>query len=234
MRLIQQVTNLIAPPVCVLCGGDGQHGEEPWGLDLCRHCEAACPRAGAEPGPFAGSFCLFRYEDPVDLLIQRLKFQHELACARVLGTLFAQAWRAADRLLPQCLIPMPLHDSRYRERGFCQTSELACHIARRLRAPGGGALPVRRDLLRRLRATRAQSALSAAERVANLGGAFGCRAGRAPPRHVALLDDVLTTGNTARAAIAALRAGGVERVELWCCARAQRLDAAGGPDGPIC
>lgn len=232
MLLIQRVTHLIAPPVCVLCGGRGQSLDEPWGLDLCLYCEQACHRAGPEPPPFDTAFCLFRYEDPVDHMVVRLKFQHDLAQARVLGTLFARARRGAAAPLPECLVPMPLHRSRYLERGFCQATLLGRHIARRLRTPSGHVLPLRPDLLRRARATRAQSGLAAAERARNLAGAFVCDPASPPPRYVALLDDVLTTGHTARAAIAALRAGGVQRVELWAIARAPLRNVPGGaPEG---
>jgi ComF family protein len=223
MPLLQRLAHHIAPPVCVLCGGAGQSLDETWGLDLCIHCEQACPRAAPEPPPWQDAFCLFRYEDPVDLMIQRLKFQRDIAQARVLGTLFARAHRASGRALPDCIVPMPLHRLRYVERGFCQTTLIAGHIARRLRRPGGARLPVRGDLLQRVRATRAQSGLTAVERAQNLAGAFGCRPGTVP-RHVALLDDVFTTGHTARAAMGVLRAAGVQRVDLWCCARALRLD----------
>ena len=224
MRMLQTLAHLIAPPVCLLCGGEGQPGQETWGLDLCRHCEAACPPADPEPPPFETAFCLFRYEDPVDQIIVRLKFQHDIAAARVLGTLLARAYAASGRPLPECLVPMPLHAARYRERGFCQTSLVAQHAARRLRHPAGHALPLRPKLLQRVRGALAQSSLGAGERARNLLGAFRCPPVPRPPRHVALLDDVLTTGSTALAAIAALRAGGVERVDLWCCARTLRED----------
>ncbi|MET0282229.1 MAG: ComF family protein [Steroidobacteraceae bacterium] len=226
--MAQQLAGCLAPPVCALCGGPGQWLDEPWGLDLCIHCEAACRRAPVEPLPFDAAFCLFQYRDPVDQMITRLKFQHELSFARVLGTLFARARRAADLPMPECLVPMPLHRGRYRERGFCQTTELARHIAWRLRDARGRRLPIRTGLLTRVRATSAQSGLSAADRGRNLLGAFAANAQGRPPRHVALLDDVLTTGHTATAAAAALRAIGVARVEIWCCARALRDNA--GPD----
>jgi ComF family protein len=228
MRLLHRLAFQIAPPVCILCGGAGQDGEEIWGLDLCRHCEEACPRAAPEPPPLHRTFCLFRYEDPVDQMIQRLKFHRDIAQARVLGTLFARAYRASGRPLPECVVPMPLHLSRYRERGFCQTTLIAGHIAHRLRGRSGAPLPLRPQLLRRVRATRAQSGLSAAERAGNLRGAFACEPAWHPPCHVALLDDVLTTGHTAAAATAALLAAGVSLVDLWCCARAY---ARGNMDG---
>src|SRR5690606_19812149 len=190
------------------------------------HCEAACPRAGAEPPPFDTAFCLFRYEDPVDQMIVRLKFHRDIAAARVLGTLLARAYQASGRALPQCLVPVPLHASRFRERGFCQTSLIAGHAARRLRLSSGRPLPVRPELLQRVQAGRAQSRLLAHERARNLHGAFRSPALRQSPRHIALLDDVLTTGNTALAATTALRLAGVERVDLWCCARTLRQDGA--------
>jgi ComF family protein len=218
-RTVQHLAAVVAAPCCALCGGRGQWLDEPWGLDLCRHCDEACPRWTPAPLPFDAAFCLFLYQHPVDLMVTRLKFQGDLAFARVLGTMFARAFIATGGTLPDCIIPLPLHRSRLRERGFCQTTEIARHIGNRLRADGR-ALPVREDLLHRRRATRAQSGLSAAERADNLRDAFVAKHGSRMPRHVALLDDVLTTGHTATAAVEALRAAGVARIQVWCCARA--------------
>lgn len=224
--MLRRYAAQLAPPCCALCGARGQWLDEPWGLDLCHACEQACPRWLPEPLPFDAALCLFRYEHPVDRMITGLKFHGELVFARVLGTLFARAHRASGAQLPECIVPMPLHRARYRERGFCQTTEIARHAARRLRDARGCRVAVRTDLLQRVRATRAQSGLTAAERAANLRDAFEV-CSRHVPQHVALLDDVLTTGHTALAAAASLRAAGVERIEVWCCARAQRHDAPG-------
>ena len=218
------LASVLAPPRCALCGGVGQWLDEPWGLDLCSYCELACARWQGQPLGMDTAFCLFRYEPPVDQMIARLKFHEELVFARVFGTLFARAWLEARCELPECIVPLPLHRARYRERGFCQTTEVARHIARRLHDAQGRRIAVRSDLLRRVRATRAQSGLGAGERAANLRGAFAVSAATNMPRHVALLDDVLTTGNTAKAAITALRDAGVAQVELWCCAHAPRYD----------
>ncbi len=186
----------------------------------------ACRPWQREDLPFDAIFCLFRYRHPVDQMITRLKFHGDLAFARVLGTLFARARRDTGQPLPECIVPMPLHRQRYRERGFCQTTELARHIAPRLRDARGRRLPLRADLLRRVRATPPQSGLPAEERAHNLQGAFAVPAHAPLPRHVALLDDVMTTGHTAMAAAAALKAGGIAEVEIWCCARALRDNAA--------
>lgn len=226
LTMNRALAGLLAPPVCALCGGRGQWLDEPWGLDLCRYCDGASPRWQDEPLPFDAAFCLFRYRHPVDLMITGLKFHGDLALARVLGTLLARALRAAGDELPECIVPLPLHRSRYRERGFCQTTEIARHLAPRLRLASGARMRVRAELLRRVRATRAQSGLSASERSHNLAGAFAVPGNAPLPAHVALLDDVMTTGHTALAAVAALKSAGIARVSVWCCARVAREDAS--------
>lgn len=246
LALAQRLTDLIAPPVCALCGADGQRWDEWWGLDLCRCCEQACtavpspcPRCGEaqtgtantcaqcerEPPAYDATYSPFCYADPVDLLITNLKFRHELVHARVLGMLFARAFVATAASLPQCIVPMPLHPTRYRERGFNQTAEIARHLAPRLIKAYGRPLPIRRDLLQRIRSTLPQSELAAAARSTNLHGAFRACHKHAMPAHVALLDDVMTTGHTAAAAAAALKDAGCRRVEIWACARALRQPA---------
>jgi len=204
----------------VLCGGPGQSLDEPWGLDLCRWCEAACPRAGhadtaCEP-PLDAARGLFLYEDPVDRLVTGLKFRGELACARVLGTLLARHMLASGLRLPQVLVPLPLHQARYRERGFNQAEAIATHVASRT------GVTLDNSLLQRRRATAPQTTLTAAQRRRNCAGAFGVPAGRHAPARIALLDDVMTTGSTAAAAAEALRAAGARQVELWVCAVALR------------
>jgi ComF family protein len=130
----------------------------------------------------------------------------------VLGTLLADAQRKLGVPPPQILIPVPLHSSRYRERGFNQAYEIARFAA--------GALGVRVDhcSLVRLVPTKEQSGLSVQERRRNVRGAFRAVL-RQPIEHVALVDDVLTTGNTATAAAEALHAAGVSKIELWTIAR---------------
>lgn len=234
LTILQGLTGLLAPPVCCLCGAAGQRGEEVWGLDLCRYCEADCPRpqmpcpvcasphAGAgtcetclaSPPPFDSTTALFLYADPVDQMITGLKFQGELCFARVLGTLLARELRLAGKRLPHCVVPLPLHVQRYRERGFSQTGAIAAHVTRRL------GVPLDNGLLQRTRATSAQSGLPAEARAANLRQAFTVPSDRRPPLRVALLDDVMTTGHTAAAAASALKQAGCREVHLWICARA--------------
>jgi ComF family protein len=151
----------------------------------------------------------FLYRPPIDRLLQRFKFQGDLAAGRLLAELMLRRLRGADR--PQALLPMPLHLSRLRSRGYDQALELARPLAR------GLGLDLEAGVLVRRRATRAQSELTAAARRDNVRGAFFAR--RAGLVHVALLDDVLTTGATLQAATLALHQAGIARVDAWVCAR---------------
>ena len=110
-------------------------------------------------------------------------------------------------------MPIPLHRSRLRQRGYDQALELAKPLARAL------GVPLRNDLLRRRHATAPQSELHADERQRNLRDAFVTNAGVVLPAHVALVDDVMTTGATLHAAATALHRAGVARVDAWVCAR---------------
>ncbi len=121
--------------------------------------------------------------------------------------------RLKDEELPELIIPVPLHRARLRRRGFNQALEIARPVARRLD------LKLESRAIRRVRSTSAQMDLPARKRRANIRGAFAVRAGLAAT-HVALIDDVVTTGATVNELSRVLRRAGVERVEVWVCARA--------------
>lgn len=111
------------------------------------------------------------------------------------------------------LVPVPLHPARLRQRGYDQTLELARQLARELD------VPLYPRALRRVRATHAQSDLHAAARRRNVRGAFALRAGVALPAHVALFDDVMTTGATLAECTRLLQRHGVQCVDVWALAR---------------
>jgi ComF family protein len=116
--------------------------------------------------------------------------------------------------LPQVLLVVPLHGRRLRQRGYNQALELARPVARAL------GVPLRIDALRRVRPTQAQTELDAVARRRNVRGSFAVVAGVALPTHVAVLDDVMTTGATLAECARVLKRAGVQTVDVWALARA--------------
>ncbi len=211
-----------------MCAGRGQadldlcaacSAELPWNLDVCRQCalplEGAAARCGQctlRPPPWSLAQSALRYAFPVDRLLPRFKFHGDLAAGEVLATLLQWSLDPSER--PDAIVPVPLHLSRLRERGYDQALELA----RFLHRDGGPALLA--DRLRRVRNTPPQSALGAGARRDNVFGAFALHGAGSLPAHIALVDDVFTTGATVGECARVLRAAGVRRVDVWTVARA--------------
>ncbi|MFC5571176.1 ComF family protein [Lysobacter yangpyeongensis] len=228
-------SRLLWPSRCLVCEAPGLEGLDlcgaccdalPWNRCACPHCAlplatpgvcGACLRRGAVRARrgraplLDGVHAAFVYAAPLDRLLPRFKFHRDLAAGALLSQLVADAARQWPR--PHALVPVPLHRARLRRRGYDQALELARPLAQALE------LPLRGDLLWRTRATAAQSELGAGARRRNLRGAFAVRCPDALPAHVALVDDVMTTGTTVLAAAEALRRAGVQRVDAWVCAR---------------
>jgi ComF family protein len=155
---------------------------------------------------------LFRYEEPVRHLIHSLKFRARYPCGRLLGILMAEQM-ATLKEKPCAIMPVPLHPSRYRRRGFNQAIEIARTVSRRLD------IPLDLHSCHRIRPTVAQVELPAKQRRKNLRNAFAVKT-PIEHQHVAILDDVVTTGATVTELAGALRRAGVIRVDIWACARA--------------
>jgi ComF family protein len=223
------IQNWVYPPTCLLCGASGERG-----LDLCGACERHLPRIGTacercgdalpdgapspcgrclqQPPPFDSCRAAFRYEEPIRHLIHGLKFSHRHAFARLLGELAAAHFRTHAEM-PELIVPVPLHPSRYRERGFNQSLEIARHLSRNLN------IPLEFRACKRSRTTRPHAELSAEERRKNIRGAFRLER-EIKARHVAILDDVVTTGATAGELARTLRKAGIQRIDVWAVARA--------------
>lgn len=150
----------------------------------------------------------FTYSFPLDKLVQALKYGERLMLAGALASRLAQ--RVATR--PDCLLAMPLHPSRLRERGFNQSLELARHIAGNLNIP---LLP---HACQRVRDTPPQSALTWRERGKNMRKAFAVTQDFSG-KHVAVVDDVMTSGASLNELALALRRAGVHKVSAWVIAR---------------
>lgn len=162
--------------------------------------------------------------------IHALKYDHMRPAARPMGALLAQAIaRLADEAPNDLLvIPVPLHPSRYAQRGFNQARLLAHHAIRTLRRTHPHwKLTLADDTLLRHRATESQARLTPHQRRENLRGAFAVSDKAAlKGRHVLLVDDILTTGATARSAASTLRRAGAQSVWVATLARARRIHSA--------
>jgi ComF family protein len=224
---LPRLLRVLWPPRCLACGEDGHDGRDlclacasdlPWNRVACPTCAlplpAPAPACGAclqRPPPLDAIHAAFVYVQPLDRLLPRFKFHGDLAAGRLLAQLMADAFAGTDR--PEAVVPVPLHRRRLRSRGYDQALELARPLAHAL------GLPLRADALCRVRATAAQSELSALARRRNVRDAFVVAGAAKLPAHVVLVDDVMTTGATLHAAAKALRRAGVQRVDAWVCAR---------------
>lgn len=205
-RLLNALQYSLLPSRCVLCQNPGMPR-----MDLCQACVDSMPRTSIPLKTQYGEILSgFSYQAPLDELIQGFKFNEHLHYGRILAKLTLAKLPSAK---PLALIPVPLHTLRLRQRGFNQALELAHFWGRQL------AIPVLGHVLLRHRATQVQSSLKAAERLPNVAGAFSAHGNI--PAHVALVDDVYTTGATSASAAQVLIAHGVQRVDVWCLARVQ-------------
>lgn len=208
---------------CLLCGKLSSEGIwcKPCGLALPRLSAMCCPvcalptpdgtqcgRCLKRPPAFDRTVAAFSYTFPVTRLIQALKFNHQLLIAHAL----ASALSEHIEMLPDCIIPMPLHPARLRERGFNQSAELAKLLGARLHRP------VLLNVCQRIRATRPQSSLSWKERRRNVLKAFSC-SGTLAGMHVAIVDDVMTSGATLNELAQVLRNRQAREISIWVVAR---------------
>jgi ComF family protein len=230
MEIVRQLIAAIMPGSCLLCGTDvagherllcaGCTADLPHSGRACYVCGAAlpqdqvCGRCLARPPAFDHVVSAYIYRYPVDQLIKGLKYRQQLAVVRPLAQALVQRIRQEGGPLPDCLLPVPLHPLRLLQRGYNQALEIAREVGREL------GIAVANEVVRRQRFTREQARLSLPARRRNLRRAFILRY---PPdvRHLAIVDDVMTSGATAGELARVLRRHGAERVDVWVLARTQ-------------
>lgn len=175
---------------CIQCGS-----EFPASIIYKQKMDSHCGSCLTTTPPFDSTLFPFYYTDPLASLIQQFKFNGDL----ILSHWFAQSiveqllLERRAKPLPDCLIPVPLHLDRLRHRGYNQSTILAKHIGTQLN------IPVYKHAIIRQRDTPKQSGLNKQQRKRNLRGAFfltkNTRA-LLQGRHIAIVDDVITTGST--------------------------------------
>jgi ComF family protein len=230
-RALRLFDDTLMPLCCVFCGARssaenqrtcrGCFADLPWIKSACPRCAAPlettlpvgvdCARCQKRPPPFVVTVAPLRYEFPVDAGLKALKFGRRLHYAPAFAALLATQSGCLPSTI-DALLPVPLHWRRQMRRGFNQARELCQPLARDF------GLPIV-DVAKRRRFTRYQSGLSAAERRRNLRHAFDV-AIEPRYRHIVIVDDVVTTGETTRQLANALVASGVPQVSVLAVARA--------------
>ena len=179
-------------PVCALPTWEGA---------VCGHCLR-------QPPHFSRTVARFAYAYPLAQLLQAYKFGERLQLAPALAERMLQR----IKVMPDCIVPMPLHPLRLHERGFNQSLLLARELGKRL------GLPVWPDACQRLRNTAPQSTLAWQARGKNMRKAFACSAA-VTGKHIAIVDDVMTSGASLNELALVLRRAGATEVSTWVVAR---------------
>ena len=239
--MFQNVYKSVLTEICCLCDAQGLSG-----LDLCDKCykclphnhfscskcavpvvspaaedthSLVCGRCLSSPGDIDEAIIPFLYRPPIDFMVKRLKFSEENKFSRLLGELLSDAVEshysiASGGNFPDIILPVPVHRQRLLERGYNQAEQIARTVTNRF--------GLRPDTLTVARSASQlpQSSLSAAKREANIRRAFEVRQpDNIRGLHVAIIDDVYTTGATARAISRRLKSAGARRISMWAVAR---------------
>ncbi len=231
-KLAHQISRLysnLLPIQCLLCGVHckTQHlctdciEDFPKLGHCCPHCATplstnhACGHCLSHPPEQTNTVSIFSYHNPIDRLITDFKYNDKLYLTDIFANAILE--KVKHRVLPDLLIPIPLHHRRLKQRGYNQSLELAKSLSKKLDIPIGN------NILLRSRDTAPQASLPYEQRKRNMRRAFKLQQ-TSLPQHVAIIDDVLTTGHTANAAAKILRQEGVSTIELWTIARTIRDD----------
>ena len=227
-RFFKQCLTTLLPYHCILCDAVSDSS-----LDLCKDCQADLPfiKHGCQycniplaaeslicgtclkhPPLYYKLLAAFCYQHPLNYLIAAIKFHNRLNYTQVLGYLLAKNVQSRLEHYPKLIIPVPLHKKRLAARGYNQALEIARPVSKLLH------IPIDYQSCSRIKATAAQTDLKHKQRARNVKNAFHiCQDFEA--KHVAIIDDVVTTGSTVNELSKILKAYGVEHVDVWCCAR---------------
>jgi ComF family protein len=213
----QALLDLLYPPRCVHCRQPGQWWCAACNAQaqvihdpICPHCgrpqfSALCPQCRRSPIEIDGIRSAVVFEGPLRQAIHHLKYNGKTSLAEPLGRFIVARWKT-DPLPADVIVPVPLHATRLRERGYNQSTLLAQQLS-----PACG-LPVAEEALERTKATLPQVTLDAQQRRANVQDAFRACADRVRGKQVLLMDDVCTTGATLAACSQALKQAGAQSV----------------------
>ena len=166
-----------------------------------------CSDCIRHPLSYAQGRSLWVHKEPVSTAIYRFKYHNKRVYAEVFGAELAKRYgRQVQKWKIEEILPIPLHPSRQRKRGFNQAELLARKLGEYVK------IPVSTTALFRVRKTMPQKLLNDSERSGNIQGAFGVAKSWEPKQNVLLIDDIYTTGNTIHTAGKILKKAGVQNV----------------------
>jgi ComF family protein len=229
---IKKSSALIYPKVCLHCNDAGHNGMDlcmqcherlPWIKYACSRCALALLNSNANACGactnrelhFDHAFTPFLFEGFVRDAVYQLKFNHKLNQGKLLAQLLLQSIENKQLDVPEIVIPVPLHKKRLRKRGYNQALELARIVCSEINSE-----LVYKEIYRN-RDTSVQMELPAKQRHKNVKDAFSLIDASTilNNKHVCIIDDVMTTGNTVNEVAKCIRNAGARRIDVWCIAR---------------
>lgn len=242
-QLQERLLDIIYPPRCALCLTSSQTANKT-AIELCEACQkdlqlvtTACFQCGiplqqTQPEQLCGA-CLkktpaydqvisvYHYQQPLIWLIQQMKFHKKTRIAHLLAQLMSRyiEQSIADELIsvPDAIIPVPLHHKRQHQRHFNQAEELSIVISKSLQKP------IDMQYIERHLSSQQQSGLDAKQRKKNIKGIFKITNRKHNQyQHVAIIDDVMSTGSTVNEVAKVLKKSGIKKVDVWVLARADK------------
>ena len=240
MELASKLLSNLFPSRCILCSKtigatavnvnieicEACYNALPFNNSCCVRCalplaedvseDTLCGRCIQQLPEYHYAHSIFRYEGDIVELVHRLKFSEKITYAHSIGEILFSAFKADEILrveMPDCILPVPLHPARLRQRGFNQSIEIARVLSNEYD------IPIVSNAVVRQRSTISQTGLKARERQKNIRGAFSI-VDELRDKHVLIIDDVVTTGSTVNELTKLLKKNHVERVGVLSVARA--------------
>lgn len=233
---LKKVGTTIYPRVCLHCNDVGHDGMDlcqrcfiklPWSKYTCQRCALPLPNSNSiicgacvnRDLHFDYASTVFQFDGFIRDAIYQFKFNQKLNQGKLLAQLLLQFIVTEKIEIPELIIPVPLHKKRMRQRGYNQALEIARIINKELVSEYGTELNYKAVF--RNRDTSVQMDLPAKQRHKNVKGAFSVKENliNLKNKHVCIIDDVMTTGNTVNEVAACLKQAGADRVGVWCIAR---------------
>jgi ComF family protein len=230
--VLQKTSQLIYPKVCLRCNAEGSNS-----MDLCERCyqqlpwiEHACARCALPLSAsdavtcgacsnrdvkFERAYAPFLFEEFIRDTIYQFKFNQKLNQGKLLAQLLLKYIEQKHAPIPDLIIPVPLYKKRLRKRGYNQALEIARIVSKHLKCG------LAYQEIYRNRDTSVQMELPAKQRYKNVKNAFSLKenANILKNKHICIIDDVMTTGNTVNEVAKCVRKVGVKNIDVWCIAR---------------